>query len=74
VIQDERPVEDLELTVRSYNCLKREGVDTIGQLATMTEEELMNIRNLGMKSVDEIRSKLLEYGYALESEGLDEAR
>ncbi|MBV9453891.1 MAG: DNA-directed RNA polymerase subunit alpha, partial [Rubrobacter sp.] len=45
VITDERPVEDLELTVRSYNCLKREGVDTIGQLATMTEEELMNIRN-----------------------------
>jgi DNA-directed RNA polymerase subunit alpha len=74
VIQDERPVEDLELTVRSYNCLKREGVDTIGQLATMTEEELMNIRNLGMKSVDEIRSKLLEYGYALDSEGSDEAR
>jgi len=74
VIQDERPVEDLELTVRSYNCLKREGVDTIGQLATMTEEELMNIRNLGMKSVDEIRSKLLEYGYALDSEGVDEAR
>jgi DNA-directed RNA polymerase subunit alpha len=73
VITDERPVEDLELTVRSYNCLKREGVDTIGQLATMTEEELMNIRNLGMKSVDEIRSKLLEYGYSLETEG-DEAR
>ena len=68
VITDERPVEDLELTVRSYNCLKLEGVDTIGQLATMTEEELMNIRNLGMKSVDEIRSKLIEYGYTLESE------
>jgi DNA-directed RNA polymerase subunit alpha len=69
VITDERPVEDLELTVRSYNCLKREGVDTVGQLATMTEEELMNIRNLGMKSVEEIRSKLAEYGYPLESEG-----
>ena len=68
VITDERLVEELELTVRSYNCLKREGVDTIGQLATMTEEELMNIRNLGMKSVDEIRSKLTEYGYELESE------
>ncbi|MBA2346533.1 MAG: DNA-directed RNA polymerase subunit alpha [Rubrobacter sp.] len=68
VINDERVIEDLELTVRSYNCLKREGVDTIGQLATMTEEELMNIRNLGMKSVDEIRSKLAEYGYQLESE------
>jgi DNA-directed RNA polymerase subunit alpha len=73
VITDERPVEDLELTVRSYNCLKREGIDTIGQLATMSEEELMNIRNLGMKSVDEIRSKLLEYGYTLASEG-NEAR
>jgi DNA-directed RNA polymerase subunit alpha len=59
--------------VRSYNCLKREGIDTIGQLATMSEEELMNIRNLGMKSVDEIRSKLLEYGYTLASEG-DETR
>ncbi|TCJ18266.1 DNA-directed RNA polymerase subunit alpha [Rubrobacter taiwanensis] len=66
-IADERPIEDLELTVRSYNCLKREGVDTIGQLATMTEEELINIRNLGQKSVDEIRSKLAEYGYQLES-------
>jgi DNA-directed RNA polymerase subunit alpha len=71
VISDERLVEDLELTVRSYNCLKREGVDTIGQLATMTEEELMNIRNLGMKSVDEIRSKLTEIGYELESEGYE---
>lgn len=67
-ITDERPIEDLELTVRSYNCLKREGVDTIGQLATMTEEELINIRNLGSKSVDEIRSKLMEYGYQMESE------
>ncbi|HZY66672.1 MAG TPA: DNA-directed RNA polymerase subunit alpha [Rubrobacteraceae bacterium] len=71
VITDERPVEELELTVRSYNCLKREGVDTVGQLATMTEEELMNIRNLGMKSVDEIRSKLSEMGYELESEGYE---
>ncbi len=71
VITDERPVEELELTVRSYNCLKREGVDTIGQLATMTEEELMNIRNLGMKSVDEIRSKLSEMGYEMESEGYE---
>jgi DNA-directed RNA polymerase subunit alpha len=68
VVTDERPIEELELSVRSYNCLKREGVDTIGQLATMTEEELINIRNLGMKSVDEIRSKLTEYGYELESE------
>ncbi len=74
VITDERAIEDLELTVRSYNCLKREGVDTIGQLATMTEEELMNIRNLGMKSVDEIRSKLLELGYPIESEDANEAR
>ncbi|MBA2691154.1 MAG: DNA-directed RNA polymerase subunit alpha [Rubrobacter sp.] len=75
VITDERAIEDLELTVRSYNCLKREGVDTIGQLATMTEEELMNIRNLGMKSVDEIRSKLLELDYPIESEeAANEAR
>src|ERR671927_112512 len=49
------------------------GAPDAGQRGAMTEEELMNIRNLGMKSVDEIRSKLLEYGYSLESEG-NEAR
>ncbi len=49
-------------------------MDTIGQLATMTEEELMNIRNLRMKSVDEDPLRLLEYGYSLESEGGVEPR
>ena len=63
MIFDERPIEELELTVRSYNCLKREGVDTIGQLAVMTEEDLLHLRNLGRRSIKEIQAKLAEYGY-----------
>ena len=58
---DETPIEELDFSVRTYSCLKREGIDDIGQLATMTEEDLMHIRNFGMKSINEIRSKLAEY-------------
>jgi DNA-directed RNA polymerase subunit alpha len=52
------PIEDLDLTVRSYNCLKREGINTVSQLIALTEDQLMNIRNFGSKSVDEVRDKL----------------
>ena len=58
---DETPIEELDFTVRSYNCLKREGVDDIGQLATMTEEDLLHVRCLGTRSIGEIRQKLAEY-------------
>ncbi|MEX0952742.1 MAG: DNA-directed RNA polymerase subunit alpha [Nitriliruptoraceae bacterium] len=59
------PIEDLDLSVRSYNCLKREGVQSVGQLRDMTEQELLEIRNFGAKSVDEVRDKLTELGIAL---------
>lgn len=46
------PIEELELTVRSYNCLKREGVHTVGELVARTESDLLDIRNFGQKSID----------------------
>jgi DNA-directed RNA polymerase subunit alpha len=60
------PVEDLDLSVRSYNCLKREGVNTVGDLVEMTEEDLLEIRNFGDKSVDEVKEKLTEMGHTLQ--------
>jgi len=59
------PVEDLNLTVRSYNCLKREGIDTVGELITRSEQDLLDIRNFGQKSIDEVKSKLVEMGLGL---------
>lgn len=46
------PIEDLDLSVRSYNCLKREGINTVSELVALSETQLMNIRNFGQKSVD----------------------
>lgn len=46
------PVEDLNLTVRSYNCLKREGIHTVGELVSRGERDLLDIRNFGSKSID----------------------
>jgi DNA-directed RNA polymerase subunit alpha len=56
------PIEDLDLTVRSYNCLKREGINTVSELVALSEDQLMNIRNFGSKSVDEVRDKLISMG------------
>jgi DNA-directed RNA polymerase subunit alpha len=56
------PIEDLDLTVRSYNCLKREGINTVAELIALSEDQLMNIRNFGSKSVDEVRDKLTSMG------------
>jgi DNA-directed RNA polymerase subunit alpha len=56
------PIEDLDLTVRSYNCLKREGINTVSELIALSEDQLMNIRNFGSKSVDEVREKLAGMG------------
>jgi DNA-directed RNA polymerase subunit alpha len=56
------PIEDLDLTVRSYNCLKREGINTVSELIALSEDQLMNIRNFGSKSVDEVRDKLATLG------------
>ncbi len=56
----EKKIEDLDLSVRSYNCLKRAGINTIGELIQKTEEELMRVRNLGRKSIKEVLTKLRE--------------
>jgi DNA-directed RNA polymerase subunit alpha len=60
----DEPVEKLELTVRSLNCLKREGINTVGDLLNYSVEELMDIRNFGEKSVDEVREKIEAMGLA----------
>lgn len=59
------PVEDLNLTVRSYNCLKREGIHTVGELISRSEQDLLDIRNFGAKSIDEVKLKLHEMGLSL---------
>ena len=60
-----KPIEDMDLTVRSYNCLKREGVTTVGELVQKAEEDLLEIRNFGQKSIDEVKAKLEEMGLSL---------
>jgi DNA-directed RNA polymerase subunit alpha len=59
------PIEDMDLTVRSYNCLKREGVTTVGELTQKSEEDLLEIRNFGQKSIDEVKAKLEDMGLGL---------
>jgi DNA-directed RNA polymerase subunit alpha len=59
------PIEDLHLTVRSYNCLKREGIHTVSELVSRSEQDLMDIRNFGQKSIDEVTEKLSELGLTL---------
>src|ERR671924_656643 len=59
------PIEDLDLTVRSYNCLKREGIHTVGELVSRSEADLLDIRNFGAKSIDEVKAKLASMGLAL---------
>ena len=59
------PVEDLDLSVRSYNCLKREGIHTVGELVARSEEDLLDIRNFGSKSIDEVKETLEGLGLAL---------
>jgi DNA-directed RNA polymerase subunit alpha len=61
-------VEELNLSVRSYNCLKREGINTVGDLVQKSEAELMDIRNFGQKSIDEVKAKLEELGLHLREE------
>ena len=55
-------IEDLDLSVRSYNCLKRAGIQTVDELTQRTEDEMMRVRNLGKKSLKEVKEKLQAMG------------
>ena len=61
----EMQIEDLDLSVRSYNCLKRAGINTVEELTQKTEEDMMKVRNLGKKSLKEVKQKLDELGLGL---------
>ena len=60
----EMSIDELELSVRSYNCLKRAGINTVEELTNRTSEDMMKVRNLGRKSLDEVNAKLKELGLA----------
>jgi DNA-directed RNA polymerase subunit alpha len=64
------PIEELELGVRSYNCLKRVGIETIGDLTSKSEAELAAIPNFGRKSIEEVRETLAAHGLTLKGEEL----
>ena len=61
----EMNIDELELSVRSYNCLKRAGINTVEELTNRSAEEMMKVRNLGRKSLDEVLAKLKEFGLHL---------
>ncbi len=65
------PIEDLNFSMRSYNCLKREEIHTVGELAQRTESDLLDIRNFGDKSINEVKEKLAELGLALKDSPTD---
>ena len=67
----EMTIEELDLSVRSFNCLKRAGINTVNDLIEKSEEEMMKVRNLGKKSFDEVKEKLKSLGYDLSSEEND---
>lgn len=64
----EMSIEDLDLSVRSFNCLKRAGINTVNDLINKSEEEMLKVRNLGKKSFDEVQEKLQSLGFDLASE------
>jgi DNA-directed RNA polymerase subunit alpha len=63
----EMNIEELELSVRSFNCLKRAGINTVAELCNHTQEDMMKVRNLGRKSLDEVQEKLKALGLELSS-------
>ena len=64
----EMTIEELDLSVRSFNCLKRAGINTVEDLISKSEEEMMKVRNLGKKSLEEVISKLQSLGFNLTHE------
>jgi DNA-directed RNA polymerase subunit alpha len=65
------PIEELNLTIRSYNCLKREGIHQVGELVARSEADLLDIRNFGAKSINEVKEKLAELGLSLKDSPLE---
>lgn len=63
----EKPIEEMELSVRSYNCLKRAGIETIGDLAKKTKADMLKVRNMGAKSLEEVLQKMESYGINLDN-------
>ena len=63
-----KTVDELGLSIRSLNCLKRAGIKTLGELMHLTEDDLMRMKNFGSKSLDEIKEKLVEYGHNISSD------
>ena len=61
----EMTIEELDLSVRSFNCLKRAGINTVEDLISKSEEEMMKVRNLGRKSLEEVIAKLHSLGFTL---------
>ena len=61
----EMTIEELELSVRAYNCLKRAGINSVAELVQRNQEDMMKVRNLGRKSLEEVEQKLQELGLAL---------
>ncbi len=63
----EKPIEEMELSVRSYNCLKRAGIETIGDLAKKSKADMLKVRNMGAKSLEEVLQKMESYGINLDN-------
>ena len=64
----EMTIEELDLSVRSFNCLKRAGINTVEELISKTADEMMKVRNLGRKSLEEVVNKHASLGFSLRSE------
>ena len=62
----EMSIEELDLSVRSYNCLKRASINTVEDLASKSEEDMMKVRNLGRKSLEEVLKKMADLGLSLQ--------
>ena len=62
------PIEDMDFSVRSYNCLKRANINTVEDLVNKSKADMLKVRNLGLKSIEEVVQKLETYGLSLRNE------